>query len=488
MKHHLYSIAAWVACALLVFGDTVPLRAQSFETPAGAGGVANAGFFSTNSAWGDFDSDGDLDAYVTNWVTTQPNPLYQNNGDGTFTDVAAVLNVRAAGNSVAAAWGDYDNDGDLDLYVADFREQDLLYENTDGSFAEVGRSKQLNAIRQGSETSVAWGDYDVDGFLDLYVGKYYHDNELYHNLGDGTFALVTDLGVGDRRDTNGFSWVDYDDDGDLDLYVVNRDQENGLYRNDLSDGGVFAERACALSVANTEIGQSGAWGDYDNDGDLDLFLANIGANNLYRNDGAESFVDVAVTAGVRQASSGWITAMAGWADYNGDGWLDLYAATGGDELQLEDVLFANNGTGTFRNATAEAALSTAGSAHLAATWVDFDGDGAPDLYATDGWGFGNVLSQNATADELFIKVTVRGKGADAGGNNHFGIGSQVRLFDAETDVLVAYRQVLSSSSPGEVIFGAPAGPYNVQVRFPGNEIPMIVGNVRGGDQITIDEP
>ena len=480
---------ALAACTLLILSHGVPLDAQTFGTPTGAGDVANTGLLSTNSAWGDFDGDGDLDAYVTNWVTTQPNPLYQNNGDGSFTDVAASAGIPGAGNSVAAAWGDYDNDGDLDLYVVNFRDQDQLYQNTDGAFTEVGATRQLiNVIKQGSETSVAWGDYDVDGFLDLYVGKFHHDNELYHNAGDGTFELVTDLGLGDRRDTNGFSWVDYDDDGDLDLYVINRDQENGLYRNDLSDDGTFSARACALSVANTEIGQSGAWGDYDNDGDLDLFLANVGANNLYRNDGAEAFVDVAAAAGVRQASSGWITAMAVWADYDGDGWLDLYAATGGDELQLEDVLFANNGTGTFRNATSEADLSTAGSAHLSAVWVDIDDDGAPDLYRTDGWGLGNILSLNETPDESFIKVTVRGKGAAAGGNNLFGIGSQVRLFDAETEALVAYRQVLSGSSPGEVIFGAPAGPYNVQVRFPGNEIPMIVGNVNGGDQITIDEP
>ena len=478
---------AFAAAALVALCHVPSAQAQTFSSPSGAANVVSGGF-STNSSWGDFDGDGDLDAYVTNWVSI-PNLLYQNNGDGSFTDIAAAAGVLGAGNSVAAAWGDYDNDGDLDLYVVDFRDQDLLYRNTDGSFTEVGRTNQLvNLVKQGSETSVAWGDYDRDGFLDIYVGKYYHDNELYHNTGDGRFELITDLGVGDRRDTNGFSWVDYDNDGDLDLYVVNRDQENGLYRNDLADGGIFAERACALTLANTEIGQSGTWGDYDNDGDLDLFLANVGANNLYRNDGAESFVDVANAAGVRQASSGWITAMAAWTDYDGDGFLDLYLANGGDELQLEDVLFASNGNGTFRNATAEAQLSTAGTAHLSAAWVDFDGDGAPDLYSTDGWGFGNVLSQNDTPDERFIKVTVRGKGAEEGGNNLFGIGSQVRLLDAETDALVAFRQVLSNSSPGEVTFGAPAGPYNVQIRFPGNEIPMIVGNVSGGEQITIEEP
>ena len=406
----------------------------------------------------------------------------------TFVDATSTAQAAVNLFSTSGAWGDYDSDGDLDLYVADFFEQDYLYENGGGSFAEVGRARQMvNLIKQGSVTSVGWGDYDNDGFLDLYIGKYYHDNELYHN-NEGTLEQTLDLGLGDKRDTNALTWIDYDNDGDLDLYVVNREQENGLFRSDLDAGGGFSAVACALTLANAEIGQSATWGDYDNDGDLDLFLANVGANNLYRNDGGEAFGDVAAAAGVRQSSSGWITAMAAWLDYDGDGGLDLYLANGADEKDMPDLLFANNNDGTFRDATAEAELSTSGSYHLSVSWGDLDGDGAPDLYVTDGARQGNRLFHNTTSDSLFIKVFVRGKGPEAGGINLFGVGAQVRLFDAETDSLEAYTQVFSGFGPPEVIFGAPAGPYNVQVRFPGNEIPMIVGNVRGGDQITIEEP
>ena len=478
-------------------------QGQAFVEATTPSGTANSGLYSTHSAWGDYDGDGDLDLYVTNWATSlsvPANALFQNQGDGAFADVAPGLGLDNAFNSSAATWADYDNDGDLDLYVADFFDQDYLYQSQDqgASFTEVGRTLEMvNLIKQGSVTSAGWGDYDGDGFLYLYLGKYYYDNELYHNEGDGTLSLVLDLGTGDRRDTHGFSWVDYDSDGDLDLYVVNREQENGLLRNDLPGGGTFADVAASVNLANTEIGQTSAWADYDNDGDLDLFLANVGANALYRNDADGGFTDVAAAASVQQSSSGWISADAEWADYDGDGDLDLYLANGGDEQQQPDLLFANQGDGTFDDATAQADLPPSGSAHLSAAWADYDGDGAPDLYMTDGWGLGNRLYRNETPDSLFIRVAVLGKGAAAGGNNLQAIGAQVWLVDNASQDTVAYQQVLSMVAAGrvvegalasEVIFGAPAGPYDVAVRFPGNPIRRLESVVRGGDQVIVVEP
>jgi len=498
--------SAIIAAATVLALSSHDAQAQTFAETTLSSGTANSGLYSTHSAWGDYDGDGDLDLYVTNWatsVTVPANALFRNQGDGSFADVAPGLGLDNAFNSSAATWADYDNDGDLDLYVADFFDQDYLYQNQDqgASLSEVGRKLEMvNLIKQGSVTSAGWGDYDGDGFLDLYLGKYYHDNELYHNEGDGTLSLILDLGTGDRRDTHGFSWVDYDSDGDLDLYVANREQENGLWRNDLQNGGTFADVAAALNLANTEIGQTSAWADYDNDGDLDLFLANAGANALYRNDAEDGFADVAVSAGVQQSSSGWITSDAEWADYDGDGDWDLYLANGGDEQQQPDLLFANRGDGTFGEVTFEAGLSVSGSAHLSANWGDYDGDGAPDLYTTDGWGpfgHGNRLYQNETAGSLFIRVAVQGKGPAAGGNNLQALGAQVWLVDNATQDTVAYQQVLPNrasarlvggSLASEVIFGAPAGPYDVAVRFPGNPIRRLESVVRGGDQVIVVEP
>jgi hypothetical protein len=479
-----------------------------------AANVANLGQFSTNLAWGDYDGDGDVDLYVTNWgAAEQPPPdrLYRNDLDdsGTvlFADVSVDLGLTVASNSTAAAWVDYDNDGDLDLYVADFFEQDRLYQGDGGqSFAEVGRSQLINNQKLGSVFAIGWGDYDNDGWLDLYLGKYYHDNELYHNV-DGLLARVTDLGVGDRRDTNGITWVDYDNDGDLDLYVVNREQENGLYRNDLNAAeGVFTEIACALSLADAEIGQSGTWADYDNDGDLDLYVSNVGANALYRNDGQDTFTDQAAAADVDLLSSGWVTAMAAWADVNGDGWLDLYLANGADRQLQPDVLAAGSATGVFADSTGTASLPVTASAHLSVAFADIDTNGTPDLYVTDGLGpFGggnNRLYQNVADDSLFLRVVVRGKGAAAGGANLYGYGAKVYLIDAVSNDTVAFQQVLppmavprtvtsddgTTAGGAEVIFGAPADAYNVSVLFPGNPQAGIGPNVSGGDVIVIDEP
>jgi hypothetical protein len=466
--------------------------AQSFQNVTDVSGTANAGLFGTNLAWGDYDSDGNLDLYATNWGTAVSNPvnaLFHNEGDGTFTDQAAQAGVDINKNSTAAAFADYDNDGDLDLYIADFFDQDFLYQNQgDGTFVEVGRSRGLiDLTRQGSGTAIAWGDYNGDGHLDLYLGKYYFTNDLYENRGDGTFLQVKGdkLGLGDKRDTDDVYWADYDNDGDLDLYTVNREQENGLYRNDLNETDTFPAIACALSVANGEIGQGGAFADYDNDGDLDLYLANVGANALYRNDGAESFQDVAQEAGIRIDSGGWITAMATWADYDGDGWLDLYLANGADRQQQRDILYASNGDLTFRNATAEANLSTSASAHLSAGFADYDGNGSPDLYTTSGFGEGGQLFQNGTPGSRFVKVFARGKGGQQGGANLDGIGARISLLD-NADTIVAFRQ---TNDPNGVIFGVEEGQtYSVQIRFPGSAAAVTASDVQGGDHITVVEP
>ena len=174
---------------------------------------------STNMAWGDYDGDGYFDIYVTNWSTrSEPlpiNALLHNEGNGTFADSTTAAHLGKehfladGGNSMAAAWADYDNDGDLDLYVADFYEQDYLLENEDNIFTEVGRNAQgIDTEKRGSETSVAWGDYDNDGYLDVYLGAYYFENELYlNNAGDATFTRVVEPAIlNDKRDTNDVNW------------------------------------------------------------------------------------------------------------------------------------------------------------------------------------------------------------------------------------------------------------------------------------------
>jgi len=512
------------ARALLIVTLTVtlsgahPAAAQSFTEMGVASGVSHLWRYSTGGAWADHDGDGDLDLYVTHWGTATgtntANALYRND-DSSFVDVADVLGVANDRNSVGAAWADYDGDGDLDLYVADFFEQDFLYasQGVGAAFTEVGRAGEMvNLVKLGSSTSAAWGDYDGDGLLDLYLGKFYYDNELYHNEGDGQLSPVTDLDVGDRRDTNAFTWVDYDNDGDLDIYAVNREQENALFRNGLSDGDGFTDVAHKVGLASMEIGQSAAWGDFDGDGDLDLYVGNTGANALYRNDGGDTFVDVA-TGVARSPGSSWIAASVTCADYDGDGRLDLFIGTGDDTFtpvyvpqHQADVLLRNVGGDEFEDATVDGKLSRSASVNLNSAWGDFNGDGAPDLFASnawsytegiDPWAYANRLYRNDTPDSLFIRVAVRGSGAPAGGNNLQGLGARIWLIDNATQDTVAFQQVLPGvAAPryvdgelaSELIFGAPAGPYDIEVRFPNNPIRRLESVVSGGDQVIVVEP
>ena len=462
---------------------------QSFINLSASSGTSNSGKFSTNSAWGDYDADGDLDLYVTNWGAALAPPgdaLFNNNGDGTFTDRASEAGVDNFGNSPSAAFADYDNDGDLDLYVANYYDQDFLYQNNgSGNFSEVGRSQGLvNVERRGNVMSVVWTDYDNDGWADFYLSKYYFANVPYQNNGDGTFSPATDLDIGDKRDTIASLWADYDGDGDPDLYTINREQENRLYRNDLNDGDLFNEISASMKVANTEIGQNGDWGDYDNDGDLDLYVANVGANALYRNDGTV-FSEVATQAGVSVENGSWLTAMADWADYDGDGFLDLYLASGGDRQQQRDLLYVSNGDGTFSNASAVANLPSSARWHFSARWGDIDGNGSPDLYVTDGFGTGNLLFQNDTASNRFVHIEVIGKGGAEGGTNRSAFGAEVRLFNA-ADELVGYRYV---DDVAGVYFGVEEGAiYDVEVSFPGSSSVVTLSGLQGGDAPMVLEP
>lgn len=342
----------------------------------------------THAAWGDYDADGDLDLYVTNWgssVSQAFNRLYQNQGDGTFTDVASSTGVSdgAFRNSVDAHWIDFDNDGDLDLYITEFFSQDQLYQNNgDGTFSNITARSGVNVISQGDETAAAWGDYDKDGKIDLYICKNRFQNALYHNNGDGTFSEnAATAGVNDIRDSQDAVWNDYDKDGDLDLYVVNREQNNALYKN--NGTGFFTEVACALTLDNTDIGKSAVWVDYDNDNDSDLFLANVGGNALYKNNGNDQFVNIA-TGDLKASSSTWISWAGVWADFDRDGDLDLFIASGSESKSGQvSPLLRNDGADTFTTITNTSGLRTTPGSAIHAAAGDYDGDGDLDLYVVN---------------------------------------------------------------------------------------------------------
>jgi hypothetical protein len=449
-------------------------------------GIVGSGLFNddpnasygTGVAWGDYDNDGDPDLYVCNWGGEGANnALYRNNGDGTFTDVASEAGVvRSKTNqTTSAAWGDYDGDGDPDLYVTDWLDQDWLYRNNgDGTFSSVA---EVNVKSQGIEMAVAWGDYDGDGDLDLYLCKFYVANALYRNNGPNeqgvwTFTDVAlEMGVADERDSEHAMWGDTDGDGDLDLYVINREQENTLYQN---AGEGFTEVSYETGVRNREIGKGGRWVDHDEDGDLDLFLANIGANTLYKNENG-GFTDVASSAEVRHTGEGWISWDADWGDYDGDGDLDLYVASGA-ELTLSsggevNFLYLNNADNPFSEASGE--MPAIPDFSTACAWADYDGDGDLDLYVVN---YGrNVLYQNPRKSEGsgFVKVKVYAAGRGD------GIGAKVRLYEAGTTNIVGYEEIHSGPGALEAVFGVPSGTVDVEVTFQSGHQEMREGIAAG---------
>jgi choice-of-anchor A domain-containing protein/uncharacterized repeat protein (TIGR01451 family) len=292
---------------------------------------------STSGVWGDYDNDGDLDLYVSNNIGYK-NFLYRNEGGGTFTSIQNDPIVNYTGYSHGAAWADYDNDGFLDMFVADYFPtgfNKLYHNNGDGTFEEVTSSPLVTDAA--FSVSPAWGDYDNDGDQDLFVANTTNQkNFLYRNDGNGQFTKITSGAiVNDETQSVGASWGDYDNDGDLDLFVANSGGQNNLLYQNNGDG-TFTK--ITNSVVTTSGGNShgSAWADIDNDGDLDLLVTNDQDedNFLYINNGDGTFV----------AANNEVTNDAGksfgsaFADIDNDGDLDLHIANHDNE---ENFLYIN---------------------------------------------------------------------------------------------------------------------------------------------------
>ncbi len=436
--------------------------------------------YSTNCAWGDYNNDGYLDVYVTNWgtaVSDAINELYMNNGDGTFTEKGTASGVGSSNNGISAAWGDYDNDGNLDLYVVNFYEQDELYHNNgNGTFTDVTYQSGINIIASGNEIDAVWGDYNNDGYIDLYLCKYYAENELYHNNGDGTFSLTVGSGVRDVRDSEGAVWVDYNNDGYIDLYVVNREQDNRFFEN--NGDGTFTEISGTLGLNNTEIGKNCVWSDFDNDGDFDAYVANIGVNNLYVNN-LTNFSDAGASKNVRYSAYGWESWDAVWGDFDGDGNDDIFSVGGSESNYEATSLFINSGQlygYVFGDITGNSGVSAISLKATSCSAADYDNDGDPDIFITT--NNENVLYQNQKTSNSydFLKVRIKGKGS--GFTNRYGFGCKVKVYEKNTPSIFWYKEIRSGSEPPELLFGLEKGKtYTVEVIFPGPDKKSITEDV-----------
>ncbi len=369
--------------------------------------------------------------------------------DSQFTDIAPDLKMDKIDGGRGSAWGDYDNDGDLDIVAVGTYQPHALYRNNgDGTFTNTAVQAGIADPRGG------WGslfaDYDNDGYPDLYITRGgwsgAAENTLYHNNGDGTFTDVTHAaGVADPQSSFCAAWADYDNDGYLDLYVadgvIGDGAANVLYRN--NGDGTFTNTAEAAGVANTGNSLGTAWGDYDKDGYIDLHVVNFGQSNvLYRNNGDGTFTDVTPTTGMNlPVTDAFVTFFL---DVDNDADLDIFISNSGSFQAFiagqitgtaphdgdRQVLYRNNGDGTFTDVTRESGLYHAFGA-MGANFGDINSDGYLDIYLATGAPQMGRLERDAlfrnNGDGTFTDATF------ALGLGNIGKGHGVTFGDIDTD-------------------------------------------------------
>ncbi|MEE8107246.1 MAG: CRTAC1 family protein [Planctomycetota bacterium] len=424
-------------------GPTTELAAFRFvDATVAAGFVHTAGFqpptnpylfqpFAGGVAAGDFDNDGNVDLYVIGGELGT-NLLYRNEGDGTFVDVAAAAGVDLAGTRRSGpSFADYDGDGDLDLFVGgmDGTAAVLFRNNGNGTFTDVAASAGLVFTRRNT-IGVAWADIDGDRDLDLFVAHYgirgVNAEQPIELLWRNEAGVFTDVSV--SSGLSGFfptpddewsftpNFADIDDDGDADLLLAGDFGASRVFRN--NGAGVFTDATSA--AIDDENGMGAAVGDFDNDGDLDWFVSSIfdadgvaegnwgvTGNRLYKNDGDGNFTDTSEFAGVRDGSWGWGSCFA---DFDNDGWLDLFHVNGNVvDLEADFVddasrLFLSAGDGTFVERSSALGIEDRDRG-LGVVCLDFDDDGDLDLFIWN-WHAPPRLLEN-----------IGGNGAEAGGDH-----------------------------------------------------------------------
>ncbi len=377
----------------------------------------------TGASWIDFNNDGLLDLF------TNSEFLFQNLGNGQFSQINQTMHgidsAKQPGDlHDGHTWGDYDNDGNIDVYLAN-RASALFRNNGNGSFSKVEgpMSTDVNAW------AAAFGDYDNDGFLDLmathpcgFIGQC-HSNYLFKGNGSGSFvAIENDVTAEFDAYTVG-SWSDFDLDGDIDLFVgsgeVSQLSPDNIYINKLFETGeaTLEKSDCPMVCTDQRDGQNWNWIDYDNDGDLDGFVTNYSkSNDFYRNDGGtfhkltQTDIDSDLTSLV---NGQWLTNV--WGDFNNDGFLDVYLGNDGSI----DYLYTNDGDGTFTKQTE--AFSYAGGSRGASAG-DFDNDGDLDLFISAAGPAGKGLYRNKGNSNNWLGFKLVGKNA-----NRSAIGAIVRI-------------------------------------------------------------
>lgn len=473
---------------LAVEGQTVERRVQFVDVAEEVGVVAQnvsgdseqtylVDSMMGGSAFFDYDQDGDLDLYILNGSKVvgfpdqeHPRNTFYRNERGKFIDATDEANLGDAGWGMGCAVGDYDNDGDLDIYITNYGRNALYANQGDGTFVDVTEYAQVGDERFG--TGCAFLDYDGDGYIDLYVANYVDFRHflqttpnksymwkglrvhfgprgmkgsgdiLYRNQGNGTFADVTvEAQVVDQDKLYGMGVIggDYDRDGDVDIYVANDTGPNFLYQN--QGDGTFADIGWMIGAAYGESGEAQgcmgiAYGDYDNDLYQDILVTNFWeqTNTLYHNDRGTFFSDLSFDAGVGKESFQFLAWGTEFFDYDNDGDKDLFVANGhlfpqldranlGTSYAQTNQLFENLGDGTFAEVSQ---LSGKGleikKVSRGASFGDYDDDGDLDIFVLNLNDRPTLLRNDGGNEHNWLMVKTIGTAS-----NRDGIGARIEV-------------------------------------------------------------
>jgi hypothetical protein len=460
----------------------------------------------------DFNNDGFQDIFFVSGIWTKSvndnegrdlrgklsGRLYKNNGNGTFTDVSEAAGVvtKIFGSGCSAA--DYDNDGNVDLYLLNYGSNTLFHNNGNGTFTDVTEKSGLATNKW--SVSAVWLDYNNDGLLDVYVGNYLHYDDgkfrdfypaqgypgplsysgvpdvLYRNNGDGTFSDVTkEAGV---YKPNGRAMsvtaADFNNDGFMDIFVANDAMENYFFEN--TGKGTFVEKAVEYDLAFSEHGQGVSsmgpyFGDVNRDGWLDLFVPNLNYNSLF------IFEPQRKAFGNRNDSSGIAAQMgqyAGWGsvlfDYDQDGWPDIFVVHGNahHEYVQEDTLMRNKANGTFEDVSRQSGgYFNEKYVGRGAAWADVDNDGDIDLLVVNLNDHAKLLRNDGGNKKSWLEVEARLKFSTG---SRTAIGARVTVTANGMKLMDDVNPVRGYLSQGDARLhfglGAATKADSVEIRWP----------------------
>lgn len=487
-SHKIFSLIIFISA------NIVGTCGQTF-TKITTGPVVTTDADSRSVNWVDINNDGLVDLFISNGKAGgQNNMLYINLGGGQFTKVTSDSIVMDNKPSDGATFADCDNDGDLDAFVVNWYNQNNLFYTNDGAGNFTAISSAPVVTSGGYSETASWGDYDNDGLLDLYVTRSggtvsTNKNLLYHNDGGNTFTkILSGTPVTDATISRCVNWTDMDDDGDLDLFVTNEgnfNNDENIYRND--GIGLFTKITTGELVTNGAFTMSSSWGDYDNDGDLDVFLSNDRANNaLFRNEGNLNFTKISSDTVSNINAHSFSSA---WSDIDNDGDLDLFVTNSYYTATKQlNFLYINNGNGSFSRIN-NTVPATDSSWSYGCAFADYDNDGFEDLavatvnfnnidepdflYHNDGnsnqWItiklIGTITNKSAIGTKIRIKANINGldvwqmreisaQTSYCGQNDlraHFGLGNANMIDSIIVEWLSGNKEIFSNINSNQFI-------------------------------------